>query len=205
MSLDGRTARTIGASQWISGPEARSWVHQLRAACDAVIVGGGTVRADDPLLTSRGRRDPEPLRVVLSRGLDLPAEAQLWRQEQAPTLVAHGTGAPSQALFQLDRLGVERLVLADCSPRALLEELARRGCNQVLWECGPELAAAALRQGCVQELAAVIAPKLLGGTPARTPLGDLGLETMAQVHPWHSDQGSVLGSDLLWRLRQPGC
>jgi diaminohydroxyphosphoribosylaminopyrimidine deaminase/5-amino-6-(5-phosphoribosylamino)uracil reductase len=205
MSLDGRTALTNGASQWISGPEARTWVHQLRAACDAVIVGGGTVRADDPLLTSRGRRDPEPLRVVLSRSLDLPAEAQLWRQEQAPTLVAHGTGAPSQPRFQLDRLGVERLVLADCGPRALLEELARRGCNQVLWECGPELAAAALRQGCVQELAAVIAPKLLGGTPARTPLGDLGLETMAQVHPWHSDQGSVLGSDLLWRLRQPGC
>jgi len=205
MSLDGRTALTNGASQWISGPEARSWVHQLRAQCDAVIVGGGTVRADDPLLTSRGRRDPEPLRVVLSRGLDLPAEAQLWRQEQAPTLVAHSYGAPSQARFQLDRLGVERLVLADCGPKALLEELARRGCNQVLWECGPELAAAALRQGCVQELAAVIAPKLLGGIPARTPLGDLGLETMAQVHPWHSAQRSLLGPDLLWRLRQPGC
>jgi diaminohydroxyphosphoribosylaminopyrimidine deaminase/5-amino-6-(5-phosphoribosylamino)uracil reductase len=205
MSLDGRTALTNGASQWISGPEARSWVHQLRAQCDAVIVGGGTVRADDPLLTSRGRRDPEPPRVVLSRGLDLPAEAQLWRQEQAPTLVAHSYGAPSQARFQLDRLGVERLVLADCAPKALLEELARRGCNQVLWECGPELAAAALRQGCVQELAAVIAPKLLGGIPARTPLGDLGLETMAQVHPWHSAQRSLLGPDLLWRLRQPGC
>ena len=205
MSLDGRTALANGASQWISGPEARSWVHQLRGQCDAVIVGGGTVRADDPLLTSRGRRDPEPLRVVLSRGLDLPAEAQLWRQEQAPTLVAHSYGAPSQARFQLDRLGVERLVLADCAPKALLEELARRGCNQVLWECGPELAAAALRQGCVQELAAVIAPKLLGGIPARTPLGDLGLETMAQVHPWHSAQRSLLGPDLLWRLRQPGC
>ncbi|MFO7628029.1 MAG: bifunctional diaminohydroxyphosphoribosylaminopyrimidine deaminase/5-amino-6-(5-phosphoribosylamino)uracil reductase RibD, partial [Prochlorococcaceae cyanobacterium] len=69
MSLDGRTALPNGASQWISGPEARDWVHQLRAQCDAVIVGGGTVRADDPLLTSRGRRTPEPLRVVLSRQL----------------------------------------------------------------------------------------------------------------------------------------
>jgi diaminohydroxyphosphoribosylaminopyrimidine deaminase/5-amino-6-(5-phosphoribosylamino)uracil reductase len=205
MSLDGRTALANGASQWISNAEARAWVHGLRARCDAVIVGGGTVRADDPLLTSRGRRDPEPLRVVLSRGLDLPAEARLWRQQEAPTLVVHGYGAPSQARFQLDQAGVERLALADCGPRTLLEELARRGCNQVLWECGPELAAAALRQGCVQELAAVIAPKLLGGTPARTPLGDLGLETMAQVHPWHSDQGSALGPDLLWRLSPPGC
>ena len=58
MSLDGRTALPNGESQWISGSEARSWVHQLRACCDAVIVGGGTLRADDPLLTSRGRRDP---------------------------------------------------------------------------------------------------------------------------------------------------
>ena len=59
MSLDGRTALPNGASQWISSPPARAWVHTLRARCDAVIVGGGTVRADDPLLTSRGRRDPE--------------------------------------------------------------------------------------------------------------------------------------------------
>ena len=63
MSLDGRTALANGASQWISGPEARTWVHRLRARCDAVIVGGGTVRADDPLLTSRGRRQPEPLQA----------------------------------------------------------------------------------------------------------------------------------------------
>jgi diaminohydroxyphosphoribosylaminopyrimidine deaminase/5-amino-6-(5-phosphoribosylamino)uracil reductase len=203
MSLDGRTALPNGASQWISGPEARAWVHQLRARCDAVIVGGGTVRADDPLLTSRGHRDPEPLRVVLSRGLDLPTGARLWRLQEAPTLVAHGYGAPSQARFQLDQAGVERLVLADCGPRALLEELARRGCNQVLWECGPELAAAALRQGCVQELAAVIAPKLLGGTPARTPLGDLGLEALAQVPGWPTAAREALGADLLWLLSQP--
>jgi diaminohydroxyphosphoribosylaminopyrimidine deaminase/5-amino-6-(5-phosphoribosylamino)uracil reductase len=203
MSLDGRTALPNGASQWISGPVARSWVHQLRARCDAVIVGGGTVRADDPLLTSRGRRDPEPLRVVLSRGLDLPAGSRLWRQQEAPTLVAHGYDAPSQARFRLDRAGVERLVLADCGPSALLEELAHRGCNQVLWECGPELAAAALRQGCVQELAAVIAPKLLGGSLARTPLGDLELETLAQVPNWPTSARQALGPDLLWQLSQP--
>jgi diaminohydroxyphosphoribosylaminopyrimidine deaminase / 5-amino-6-(5-phosphoribosylamino)uracil reductase len=203
MSLDGRTALANGASQWISGPEARGWVHDLRARCDAVIVGGGTVRADDPLLTSRGRRDPEPLRVVLSRSLNLPAGARLWQQETAPTLVVHGYEAPSKARFRLDQAGVERLALADCGPRSLLEELAQRGCNQVLWECGPELAAAALGQGCVQELAAVIAPKLLGGVAARTPLGDLQLEAMAQVSPWHSAGRSALGPDLLWRLTNP--
>ncbi len=203
MSLDGRIALPNGASQWISGPAARTWVHQLRAEVDAVIVGGGTLRADDPLLTSRGRRDPEPLRVVVSRSLDLPASAQLWDSAVAATLVAHGPEAPREAWERLDRLGVERLPLAACEPRELLAALGQRGCNQVLWECGPELAAAALRQGCVQRLAAVIAPKLLGGVAARTPLGDLGLLAMEAVVPWDGVALRRLGPDLLWQLGQP--
>ena len=215
MSLDGRTALPNGASQWISGPAARAWVHRLRAGCDAVIVGGGTVRADDPLLTSRGQRSPEPLRVVLSRGLDLPAQAQLWDTAAAPTLVAHGPDAPLEARQALERriaasrtvsregAGLERLELPACEPRLLLEALATRGCNRVLWECGPELAAAALQQGCVQQLAAVIAPKLLGGAAARTPLGDLGLTAMAQVGTWSEQDLQRLGPDLLWWLDGP--
>jgi len=213
MSLDGRTALPNGQSQWISGPEARAWVHRLRAGCDAVIVGSGTVRADDPLLTSRGGRTPEPLRVVMSRSLDLPEAAQLWDQAVAPTLVAHGPiGAPEQrqgtaravaTCAVLDRLGVERLELAACEPDPLLEALAARGCNRVLWECGPELAAAALRQGCVQELAVVIAPRLLGGLAARTPLGNLGLEGLDLVPSWRELERRDLGGDLLWQLEAP--
>ena len=237
MSLDGRTALPNGQSQWISGPEARAWVHQLRAGCDAVIVGGGTVRADDPLLTSRGRRDPEPIRVVMSRTLDLPPQARLWDTTMAPTLVAHGPEAPQERREAFDRLaaaaregakpgaagpeaaypwaegactperhasqsGLQRLELPSCEPAALMEALAARGCNRVLWECGPELAAAALRQGCVQELAAVIAPKLLGGQAARTPLGDLGQESLDQALPWRELERINLGGDWVWRLNQ---
>lgn len=200
MSLDGRTALPNGSSQWISGPDARAWVHRLRAQCDAVIVGGGTVRADNPLLTSRGQRTPEPLRVVISRSLDLPQQAQLWDQTLAPTLVVHGYDAPAAARFRLDALGVERLVLERCEPLELLEALGQRGCNQVLWECGPELAAAALQQGCVQQVAAVLAPKLLGGTPARTPLGDLGFVDVNQAVPWPTTRLQQLGDDCLLEL-----
>jgi diaminohydroxyphosphoribosylaminopyrimidine deaminase/5-amino-6-(5-phosphoribosylamino)uracil reductase len=200
MGLDGRTALSNGASQWISGPASRQWVHRLRSRCDAVIVGGGTMRADDPLLTSRGRRRPEPLRVVLSRSLDLPGTARLWDQSAAPTVVAHGVEAPPRARFQLDELGVERLLLPLCTPAALLEALARRGCNQVLWECGPALAAAALREGCVQRIAAVIAPKVMGGPPGRTAVGDLGFTTMDQVPSWRSRGQRRLDCDLLWEL-----
>jgi diaminohydroxyphosphoribosylaminopyrimidine deaminase/5-amino-6-(5-phosphoribosylamino)uracil reductase len=204
MSLDGRTALPNGVSQWISGPEARGWVHRLRARCDAVIVGGGTVRADDPLLTSRGQRSPEPLRVVLSRRLDLPQTARLWDTAAAATLLIHGPEAPVERCDRFDALGVERLALEICEPGALALALAQRGCNQVLWECGPELAAAAVRQGCVQQLAAVIAPKLLGGLPARTALGDLGLERLDG--PWALQGLDLrwLGPDLLWQGRLDG-
>ena len=87
-----------------------------------------------------------------------------------------------------------------CEPKQLMEALAERGCNQVLWECGPELAAAAIQQGCVQEIAAVVAPKLMGGLAARTPLADLGFTGMDQVpcSVWH--QSSSLGDDWLLRL-----
>ena len=197
MSLDGRTALPNGASQWISGPTARHWVHQLRSGMDAVIVGGGTVRADDPLLTSRGRRSPEPLRVVLSRSLDLPDQAQLWDTAIAPTLVAHGSDADPQRLPS----GPEALSLSLCEPLQLMEALAERGCNQVLWECGPALAAAAIQQNCVQEVVTVVAPKLMGGTAARTPLGDLGFVAMDQVlqGAWHRCES--LGHDWLLRWR----
>lgn len=200
MGLDGRTALPNGASQWISGADSRRWVHQLRAGGDAVIVGGGTVRADDPLLTSRGRRDPEPLRVVLSRGLDLPAEAQLWDTASAATLVAHG---PEAAGKQAPN-GPERLELEQCEPLPLMQHLAARGCNQVLWECGSELAAAAIRQGCVQEVAAVLAPKLMGGVAARTPLGELGFTAMDQVLCGQLLPPRPIGDDWLLSLRLGG-
>ena len=197
MSLDGRTALPNGESQWISGPPARAWVHQLRSQVDAVIVGSGTVRADDPLLTSRGRRQPEPLRVVFSRSLALPAQAQLWDVSVAQTLVAHG---PDQSLQVLPK-GPERVGLSACEPSELMQCLAQRGCNRVLWECGPDLAAAALQQGCVQEVVAVVAPKIMGGASARTPLGNLGFTAMDQV--FHSEHVEVqpLGDDWLIQMR----
>jgi diaminohydroxyphosphoribosylaminopyrimidine deaminase/5-amino-6-(5-phosphoribosylamino)uracil reductase len=200
MSLDGRTALPNGISQWISGPQARGWVHRLRARCDAVIIGGGTLRADDPLLTSRGQRTPEPLRVVLSRGLDLPQAARLWDTAAAATLLVHGPEAPVERRDRFDGLGVERLALEICEPEALALALARRGCDRVLWECGPELAASAMRQGCVQQLAAVIAPKLLGGTSARTVLGDLGVDTIGSRWSLRSMDIGWMGSDILWQL-----
>lgn len=201
MSLDGRTALPNGVSQWISGSPARSWVHELRAGCDAVVVGGGTVRSDDPLLTSRGRRDPEPLRVVLSQSMNLASNCRLWDQATASTLLAHGPLADdikaSPLLRHLQQAGVSCRELDPCGPASLLMALAERGCNRVLWECGPSLASAALAQDCVQELAVVVAPKLMGGMPARTPLGSLGFTVMDQAIALDRWSAREIGDDLL--------
>ena len=134
--------------------------------------------------------------MVLSRSLNLPDQAQLWDTAVAPTLVAHGPHADLRRLPS----GPEALGLSACEPQQLMEALAERECNQVLWECGPDLAAAAIRQGCVQEIAAVVAPKLMGGIAARTPLADLGFTGLDQVpcSTWH--QSSPLGDDWLLRL-----
>ena len=124
---------------------------------------------------------------------ELPLQAQLWNTDVAPTLVAHGPKACDGSAPS----GPELLSLPVCDPDHLMRSLASRGCNQVLWECGPELAAAAVQQQCVQELAVVVAPKLLGGHASRTPLGDLGLINLNQAKQLAMEQTIKLGDDLL--------
>lgn len=199
MSLDGRTALPNGHSKWISGHKAREWVHRLRAKCDAVIVGGGTLRSDDPLLTSRGISNPEPLRVVLTKNLQLPLEAKLWDTSIAKTLIAYGPEAPIGSIENLPK-GPEQIAMSSCEPIELLQALAKKGFNRVLWECGPSLATKAIEQGCVQELAVVIAPKLLGGKPSRTPLADFGFTAMDQVLAVKDSYIEPLGEDLLLKI-----
>ena len=127
--------------------------------------------------------------------------ASLWDVAAAATLVAHGPELGVRALPD----GPERLALEQCEPEALMQALADRGCNRVLWECGPELAAVALRQGCIQEVAAVIATKLMGGVAARTPLGDLDLESMVDLPAGVLQPPVGIGEDWLMRFRLRAC
>ena len=196
MSLDGRTALPNGVSKWVSTEESRKWVYQLRSVSDAVIVGGGTLRVDNPLLTTRGLRNPEPLRVVLSKTLDLPPQMQIWDTTVAPTIVAHGIEVANKIV----PIGPERVVLERCMPLNLMKSLSDRGCNKVLWECGPSLATIAIQQDCVQELAIFIAPKLLGGVASRTPLGLFDFISMNDVFSMDYDLIEKIGKDLLLRL-----
>jgi diaminohydroxyphosphoribosylaminopyrimidine deaminase/5-amino-6-(5-phosphoribosylamino)uracil reductase len=196
MTLDGKIATTTGHSAWVTSPSSRSLVHQLRAACDAIVVGGNTVRQDNPLLTSR-QESATPLRVVMSRSLDLPTEAQLWNTAIAPTLVVTAPGTRPELQETLQQRGVEVLELDPLTPAALMAEFYDRGFLSVLWECGGNLAAQAIADGSIQKVMAFIAPKMIGGSMAPSPVGDLGLTEMTQAKGLERLKWRAIGDDFL--------
>nr|WP_238718559.1 bifunctional diaminohydroxyphosphoribosylaminopyrimidine deaminase/5-amino-6-(5-phosphoribosylamino)uracil reductase RibD [Petrachloros mirabilis] len=202
MTLDGKIATTSGHSAWVTGSESRQWVHQLRAVSDAVIVGGNTVRRDNPQLTSHHIHAAiaparNPLRVVMSRRLALPSQAQLWQTDLASTLILTEESAPEAPQALLEAQGVEVIRLPSLTPKAAMKILYQRGFLSVLWECGGTLAAQAIAQGAVQKVLAFIAPKIIGGDQAPTPVADLGFTQMPEALSLEGVCYRQVGADLL--------
>ncbi len=200
-SLDGRIATAQGESRWISGPRARRFVHELRNRVDAVMVGAGTVRADDPALTCRLRGGRDPLRVVVAGRLGISPRARVVRQRStAPTLLATTTSASPAKLQAFRRLGVDVLALPAKRGRLsltdLLAELGRRGVVSVLIEGGGELAAEALRARVVDRLLLISAPILLGGD-GRGMLAPLGVGRLGAAPRLVDQHATWIGPDLL--------
>lgn len=210
MSLDGRTAMANGESQWITGPDARADVQRLRARSGAVISGADAVLLDDSALTVRAAElglpeaeaaaaaAQQPLRVLVDGRLRVPLENRLFR-EAGPLLVACRLlrGRVQGYVFA----GAELLTLPDKAQEhvdleALLLELAKRGCNEVLVESGARLAGAFLNAGLVDELVVYMAPRLLGSR-AR-PLLELPFDKMAEAMQLDVTDMRVVGRD--WRI-----
>ena len=182
MTLDGKLAAATGESHWITGIPARREVHRLRRGADAVLVGVGTVLADDPSLTARtGPRleklaPRQPLRVVVDSRLRLPSKAQiLTQQSKAITMIATTAAAPAARRSVLEKKGIEILTLPTLQGRvsllALLKQLGRRGIVSLLVEGGSEINAAMLKAKLVDHVRLYIAPLLLGGRNAKSLIG----------------------------------
>ncbi|MBX7106173.1 MAG: bifunctional diaminohydroxyphosphoribosylaminopyrimidine deaminase/5-amino-6-(5-phosphoribosylamino)uracil reductase RibD [Gemmataceae bacterium] len=185
MSLDGKIASRTGDSKWISGEESRRLVHQLRGRVDAIIVGAGTVRADDPLLTARPPGPRTPARIVLASRPELPADCQLLRTAgDSPVIVV----SPTPATIP----GAEVLV-ADGLP-SLLAELGRRRMTQILVEGGAKVIGSFLDAGLVDECHVFIAPILVGG-PAGASAGH-GVATIADSLRLTECSARTVGSDV---------
>lgn len=202
-SLDGRIALASGESKWITGEAARADVQRWRARASAILTGSGTALADDPRLTVR-LADADfvpPLRVLLDCELRLPRSANLLADGAAPTLVFHADriASPADCAPLVAHVGVaqgEHGLDLD----AVLAELARRGINELLVECGPRLAGALLRGGFVDELLLYQAPLLLGGD-AQPMLDALGLQRLDQHARWRVIERRQVGDDQCLRLR----
>jgi diaminohydroxyphosphoribosylaminopyrimidine deaminase/5-amino-6-(5-phosphoribosylamino)uracil reductase len=199
MSIDGRIALKNGKSKWITCEESRSLVHSLRAEFDAIIIGGNTLRRDNPLLTTRGLKNPEPLRVVVTKSLDLPSKSNLWDCNKAKTLVIYDSSTANENYLSRIPKCVEIEKVSSDNPELIAKILAKRGCNKVLWECGPRLATLALKSGCINEIISFIAPKILGGENCMNPLGDLGFKEMHEIINLNESKLSLIGNDICFK------
>lgn len=203
-SFDGRIATATGQSQWITGPMARRAVHGLRASHDAVMVGAGTVRADDPSLTVRDLGVVrQPVRVIVSRHLDLPLLSQLARSAyDIPVWLCHGPGADIERLHAWAGLGAR---LLPCGGRGtqldaadVLRQLGAAGLTRVFCEGGGALAASLLAADLVDELVGFTAGLAIGaeGMPA---IGALGLQRLESAPRFDLIETRPIGPDILHR------
>lgn len=205
-SFDGRIATATGESRWITGPEARRRVHGLRACHDAVLVGGGTARADDPLLTVRGLGAVrQPVRIVASRRLDLPRAALAASIPEAPLWLMHGPAAPAEALDWWQNRGARTFEVAESgaglAPLALLSVLGQAGLTRVFCEGGGQLAASLLAADMVQDMVGFTAGLALGAD-AQAGVGPLGLTRLADATRFQLVSVQTVGTDLMHRWRR---
>lgn len=184
-TLDGKIASASGDARWISGERSRARVHRWRNEMDAVLVGAGTVRADDPLLTCRIAGGRNPYRVVLDSRLRIAPAAQLLHLPDAgKTIIAATTQAPVKKVRALEKFGVTVWRLPSRNNqvawRPLLRKLAAIGVASVLIEGGAAVAASALKNKVVDKLELFYAPKIVGGD-GRAMIGALGIGKMARA------------------------
>jgi diaminohydroxyphosphoribosylaminopyrimidine deaminase/5-amino-6-(5-phosphoribosylamino)uracil reductase len=185
MTLDGKIATRTGDSKWISNEASRRRAHDLRGRMDAVVVGIGTVLADDPLLTARPPGPRTPVRVVLDRRGRTPPNSKLAQTaRESPTwIVTAGEPVP-----HLSALGCEVVSFSEVA--ALLDELGRRRMTNVLVEGGAGVLGSFLDAREIDEVHVFLAPRLTGGAEAKTPVAGVGVERVADaltLAEWHAE------------------
>ncbi|WP_300378920.1 RibD family protein [Henriciella sp.] len=200
-SLDGRIALSNGVSQWITGEKSRERVHEMRAQHDAVLVGVGTVLADDPLLTARTVPLPsvQPTRIVADSRLRTPSDSRLCQSVGAGRVVLAHAGTTPERQQQYDN-SIEFWNAGNASGRVSPVELLRRAraesMNSIFLEGGGQLAAGFINEQMIDRIEWFRAPIILGGDgiPA---IGGLGLEVIAHAGRWSLEQSERIGEDIL--------
>ena len=205
MSLDGKIATRTGDSKWVTGPEARALVQQMRRETDAVMVGIKTVLADDPALTARDNANRplarQPIRVALDSHCRMPVESQLLHQP-GQTLVYTTAAAPTESVRGLEKTGAEVLTLNSTSigqvcPSEALADLGRRGIVSLLVEGGGLTLGSLFDAGLVDKVHTFVAPVIIGGIEAASPVEGAGAELMAHAMRLERTSSRQIGPDWL--------
>lgn len=207
-SLDGRIATSTGESRWITGVLSRRAVHAMRLGHDAVMVGAGTARADDPDLTVRDLGSSwQPVRIVVDTRAGLDPSGRLGTSAaRAPLWICHGATADPAALRRWRDLGARTIQckMSDGSvdAEAMLRTLAVEGLTRIFCEGGGEMAASLLRAGLVSELA-VFGAGLVIGNEGRPAIAAMGLEHLAGAERFELLETRAIGNDVLTRWSRP--
>jgi diaminohydroxyphosphoribosylaminopyrimidine deaminase/5-amino-6-(5-phosphoribosylamino)uracil reductase len=214
MSLDGKTATRTGDARWITGEASRRRVHEMRNEVDAVMVGIGTILADDPDLTTRlpGTDCRHPDRVVIDSHLRIPSRSRvLAHRNRGRTILVAGPHAAESRAREFRALGAEVVVVDGGERRVdlhlVLERLFALGITSVLIEGGSEIAASSLEAGIVDKLVFFIAPLLIGGREAPPVIGGRGVGPLADATRLHHVRWSAVGDDLMVEgyVREQAC
>lgn len=200
MTLDGKIATRSGDSRWISCEESRQRVHQLRGCVDAVVVGRGTVIADDPLLTARPTGARVPARVVITASGELPGQCQLRATAGESSVIVFTAVGKEEKLADWEADGAE-IVGVPCNDNRLslemvLEDLGQRRFTHILVEGGAGLLGSFVDAGLCDEFHVFIAPKLIGGDQALSPAGGTGVERMTDALRLVEFKPHVSGDDV---------
>lgn len=197
MTLDGKIATRTGDSRWVSGDRSRKWLHKWRDSFQAILVGSGTVLRDDPSL--RGEKTT-PTRIVLDSNASTPLSAQvIHTAKEHPTILAVSPYAPERRVKALRQAGAQILELDVRDLRVVFEALAGEGLHRILVEGGGEVHASVLAAGVADEAVVFVAPKLVGGREAKTPVEGEGFELMAEAKGLKDVVVDRLGEDVLIR------
>lgn len=203
MTLDGKIATHTGHSKWITGEPSRYTVHQLRNEVDAILVGIGTVLADNPSLTTRlpdEKNSKNPIRVILDSELRVPFDANVVSTAEAKTIIVTSEQAEQEKLAALGEKGVDFIFVPKTETGldldVMLTELYKKGITDVLVEGGSEINASFLRAGLIDKYLIYIAPKLLGGRNSLTPFTGYDVNQMDEALHVTFDKIDKIGDDL---------
>lgn len=201
MSLDGKIASCTGQSQWITNEKSRQLVHELRDVCDGILVGINTVLKDNPSLTARlpDGNGKNPIRVVLDSRARIPLDSRLVTDGQAPLLVAVSQEASPERIAALQAAGAEVITAGEnrININQLLTELGKRQMTSLLVEGGGQVNFSFLQAGAADEVYAFVAPMLIGGREALTPVEGAGFAQLASAVRLQDVSTEMLEGDIL--------